>query len=141
MNQQSVIDAAKAPLIAYNNKDWKAFKATVTPDFTYDEVGTRRKTRGAEETIKLFQGWEAALPDSKAVFDRAFVSDNHVILEVTWRGTHKGTLETPDGPIAPTGKSIDVRACQIIEVAGGKAKSCRQYFDMATMMQQLGVPV
>ena len=43
MSQQSLIDAAKAPNIAYNNKDWEAVKAAVTPGFLYDEVATQRK--------------------------------------------------------------------------------------------------
>ena len=44
MSQQSLIDAAKAPIIAYNDKDWKAVKAAVAPGFLYDEVATQRKT-------------------------------------------------------------------------------------------------
>jgi hypothetical protein len=32
-----------------------------------------------------------------------------------------------------------VRACQIIEVADGKARVIPQYFDMVTILQQLGV--
>jgi hypothetical protein len=39
MSQQSLIDAAKAPSIAYNNKDWNAVKAAVTPDFLYERNG------------------------------------------------------------------------------------------------------
>ena len=41
--------------------------------------------------------------------------------------------------LTATGKKIELPACQIIEIADGKVKSMRQYFDMATMMQQLGI--
>jgi ketosteroid isomerase-like protein len=41
--------------------------------------------------------------------------------------------------VPPTGKSMDLRACQILEIADGKVKSMRQYFDMASLLNQLGI--
>jgi steroid delta-isomerase-like uncharacterized protein len=137
--QQKLIDVAKAPVLAYNEKKWDALRASVTSDFTYDEVATHRKVQGADQYIALCQGWATALPDSKATFHDALVSGNTVVLEVTWKGTHKGPLQMPNGSIAATGKRIDIRACMVVETAGEKAKVQRQYFDMATMMQQLGI--
>ncbi len=139
MSQQSLIDAAKAPDIAYNNKDWDAVKAAVASRFVYDEIGTRRKAEGSDKFLGIWKGWATALPDSKATFHDAFVSGNTVVLEVTWRGTHTGPLQTPAGQIAATGKSFELRACQVIDIVDGKAQSMRHYFDMATMLQQLGV--
>ena len=139
MSQQSLVDAAKAPIIAYDQKDWGALKTAIASGFVLDEVGTQRNIRGASEVIAAFQGWAAALPDSKAEFHSALVSGNTVVLEVTWRGTHTGPLQTPGRTIAPTGKRFAVRACQVFEVADGKAQVLRHYFDMTTLLQQLGV--
>ena len=139
MPKQSLIDTAKAPILAYNKKNWDAVRAAIAPRFVHDEVGTQRKTQGADKLIELWQGWARALPDSKATFRNALVSGNTVVLEVIWRGTHTGPLQTPGGEIAPTGNKFELRACQVIEVAAGKARSMRHYFDMATLMQQLGV--
>ena len=141
LSPQQLIDAAKAPLLTYGRKDWDAVRASITPDFVYDEVATLRKVQGVDQVLALWRGWATALPDSKATFHSALVSGNTVVLEVTWQGTHTGPLETPKGPIAATGKRIEIRACNVIEVAAekGKAKLQRQYFDMATMLQQLGV--
>lgn len=137
--QQQLIDAAKAPVQAYNDKNWAALRASVSPDFVYDEVATNRKVQGVDQVIPLWQGWATAFPDSKATFDRELASGNTVVFEVTWRGTHKGPLQTPNGPIAATNKRIEIRACTAIEVANDKAKAQRHYFDMATLLQQLGV--
>ena len=139
ISQQQLVDAAKAPLIAFNEKDWDAVRASITSDFVYDEVATHRKVQGVDQVIPLWQGWATAFPDAKATFDRALPSDNTVVLELTWRGTHKGPLQTPKGAIAATGKSIEIRACLVSEIAGEKAKLQRHYFDMATMMHQLGI--
>jgi len=139
MSQQSLIDAGKAPVLAYGEKNWNEVRASVAPGVLYDEIATHRKTHGVDQLLTAWQGWAAAFPDSKATFQNAFVSGNTVVLEVTWRGTHKGPLQTPGGRFAATGKTIEVPACLITEIGDGKAKSMRHYFDMATLMQQLGV--
>ncbi len=111
----------------------------MTPDFIYDEIGTRRKVQGADQAIALWKGWAEAIPDSKASFDNVVASGNTVLLEVTWRGTHTGPLQTQKGSFAATGKLIEIRACAVFEIAGGKAKLQRHYFDMSTLLQQLGI--
>jgi steroid delta-isomerase-like uncharacterized protein len=136
--QQQLIDAAKAPVLAFNDKNWDAVRASITPDSIYDEVATNRKVQGADQVIPLWQGWATAFPDAKATFQRELVSGDTVILEVTWRGTHKGPLQTPNGPIAATGNRIDVRACMVVELVGDKAKEQHHYFDMGTILQQIG---
>lgn len=139
MSEQSIIDAAKAPSVAYGTKDWNAVRASMAPGVVYDEVATHRRVQGADQMIGVWQGWATAFPDSKASFERAAATGNTVVLELTWRGTHRGPLTMPEGPIAPTGKTIEIRACQIVEVADGKVRSITHYFDIATMLQQLGV--
>jgi steroid delta-isomerase-like uncharacterized protein len=138
MSQPS-LDVAKGQVLAYNNKDWDAARASMAPDFVYDEVATHRRLQGPDEVMPAWKGWGDAFPDSKATFERAVAAGNTVVLEITWRGTHTGTLQTPTGPIPATGRSIEMRACQILEVAGEKVKSTRHYFDMATMLRQLGI--
>src|SRR5712691_9796882 len=138
MPQQSLADIAKAPIIAYNDKNWDAVRAAVAPSFVYDESAARRKVQGVDDVLGLWRGWAAAFPDSKATFHNVSTSGNTVLLEVTWRGTHNGTLQAPTGEIAATGKKIEIRACQVIEVANDKVQAMRQYFDLMTMMQQLG---
>lgn len=135
---QQLIDATKATVLAYNEKNWDAIRGSIAADFTYDEVGTRRRVQGVEETIALWQGWAKAFSDSRATIHSALASGNTVVLELTWQGTHNGPLETPAGPLAATGKRIEIRACQVTELANGKPKLQRHYFDMATLLQQVG---
>lgn len=139
MPQQSLVDIAKAPIIAYNDKNWDAVRAAVTPSFVYDEVATQRKVQGINDALGVWREWAAAFPDSKATFNTVATSGKTVIMEVTWRGTHTGSLRAPTGEVAATGKKIEIRACQVIEVANDKVQVVRQYFDLMTMLQQLGV--
>jgi steroid delta-isomerase-like uncharacterized protein len=138
MAQDTVIDIAKASVIAYNEKNWNAAEAALSPEIVYEEIATQRRPKGIRDVLAAWRGWAEAIPDSKATFRNAVASGNTAVLEMTWRGKQTGTLQTPDGPLPPSGKSIEIQACQIIEVEGTKATSIRHYFDMATLLQQLG---
>jgi steroid delta-isomerase-like uncharacterized protein len=133
------INAAKAMILAYNDKDWNRVRASVTPDVVYDEVPTGQKAEGVDAFIAACQGWAQAFPDAKGTFTNTLVCADSVMFELTWTGTHRGQLQTPEGLLAPTGKSMNVRACMIIELAGERTKSQRHYFDLATLLGQLGV--
>jgi len=140
MTEQELISAAKAPTFAYLKKDWGAVRAACTLDFVYDEVATSRNVRGVEEVLKVWKGWSAAFPETAEPFVESHVAGNKVILELRWRGKNTGPLALPGGrEVPPTGKSMDLRACQILEIADGKVKSMRQYFDMASLLNQLGI--
>src|SRR5688572_23134242 len=102
MAEQRVVEVAKAQVIAYNDKNWAAVTETLNSTAVYDEVGTNRKLTGHGQVIDSWKGWAAALPDSKATIDAAHVDGNTVILELTWRGTHRGALQTPGGAIPAT---------------------------------------
>jgi steroid delta-isomerase-like uncharacterized protein len=140
LSPQALTNAAKALIEAYNEKNWDKARASITPDFVYDEVATGRKVTGADAALEVWKGWAQAFPDSKGSFQATHVADDAtVVMELTWTGTHQGPLQMPNGPIAPTGRRIELRACVVAELAGERARAQRQYFDMATLLQQLGV--
>ena len=134
----NVIEIAKAAVTAYNEKDWSKGKDILAADAVYDEKGTHRRIQGAGEIIETWQGWAKAFPDSKATFVREFASGDTAVLEVVWKGVHTGPLQTPTGIIPASNKSIEMPACQVVQVEGGKIKSASHYFDMLTMLTQIG---
>jgi len=136
---QAMIDAAKASIVAYNEKNWNNVRNALTSDALYDEVATQRKIQGLDQVIQCWEGWARALPDSKATFHTAIASGNMVCVELSWRGTHTGPLELPTGTVAATNRSIDLRGCQVFQMLENKAQIIRHYFDMASMLQQLGL--
>jgi steroid delta-isomerase-like uncharacterized protein len=138
MTQKSVADLAKEQIIAYNEKDWDRARDVLAPEIVYDEVGTHRRLKGTDDVLTAWKGWATAIPDSRATFNSEFVSGNTAVLEITWRGTHSGPLQTPDGEIPATGKKIELRAVQVVDVDNDHVRSVRQYFDMGTLLQQIG---
>jgi steroid delta-isomerase-like uncharacterized protein len=139
MLKSSIGEIARAPTMAYSEKDWEAARAALTPDFVYDEVPTGRRVEGVEQVLEVWGGWAEAFPDSRSTIHAEHVSGDAVVLELTWNGTHTGPLRTPDGEIPPTGRKVEFRACQILEVVDDRTSTMRHYFDMATMLRQLGV--
>lgn len=140
LSPKALAEAASALILAYNEKNWTRAKDTITSGFIYDEVATGRRVEGADQTIEAWKGWAQAFPDSQGSLDRVHVAGNDtVVLELTWRGTHQGALQTPAGSIPATGKRIEIRAVAVVELAGEKARTQRHFFDMATLLQQLGV--
>lgn len=136
---QSAIEQAKASIVAYNEKNWETCKDVLTPDAVYDEVATHRRLEGQSAILQAWKGWGTAFPDSRASFEGAIADNDTVVVELRWRGTHKGPLDLPSGKVEATGKSVDFRACQVIQLQNGKTRSIRQYFDMTTMLRQLEI--
>ena len=139
MAEQELIQAARSVVDAFNVSDWEQCKAAFTPNSLYDEVGTSRRMEGVGDIIACLQTWKEAMPDVKGGVTNAIAMGNTVVLEVTWTGTHTGPLEGPQGTVPATGKQQTTRASWVLQFDGGKIKESRNYFDMLSFMQQLGI--
>jgi len=134
----NVIATAKAATIAYNDKNWDKVKAVFAENGVHDEKGTGRRIQGVGQVVEAWQGWAKAIPDSKATFVGEYASGDTAIMEVVWKGVHTGPLQTPTGTIPSSNKRIELPACQVIKVEGGKVKNFTHYFDMVTLLTQIG---
>ena len=139
MTEQDLIQAARGLVEAFNASDWEGCKAAMTSDSVYDEVGTSRCLQGVGNIILCWQEWKQAMPDVKGTVTIAGATGNTVVMEVTWKGTHTGPLQGPSGAVSATGKQQTTRAVWIMNFEGGKIRGSRQYFDMLSFMQQLGL--
>src|SRR5262245_51711220 len=134
----NVIDTAKAATTAYNDKSWDKVRAAFDEKGVYDEKATGRRLQGVGKIIEAWQAWGKAIPDSKATFVGEYACGDTAVLEVIWKGVHTGPLQTPTGIIPGSNKRIDLPACQVLKVEGGKVKSFTHYFDMVTLLTQIG---
>ena len=80
-----------------------------------------------------------AFPDVHRELLSIYVVENVVVVELATRATHQGELALPSGPLAPTGKSIDVPSCDVFHLENGKVASFHCYNAVSVMLQQLGV--
>ncbi len=89
---------------------------------------------GAATVRDLLKGLFDGFPDFRAEIDRLHHSDNAVAVELRMTGTHRG----PWAGIPPTGRKIDVPALSLFKFDGDQLDCEKVYFDMATLMRQLG---
>jgi steroid delta-isomerase-like uncharacterized protein len=138
LTTEEMVRIAREHVDAFNSGDWERLQAGLTADARYDELGTQRKTEGPEKMIELFKGWKTAFPDAAGTVTSSVCSGNTAALEVTWKGTHTGPLETPTGTIPASGKRQETPAAIFFTFEGGKIKQNRQYFDSMTLLMQIG---
>jgi predicted ester cyclase len=80
-----------------------------------------------------------AFPDVRRAILDVVVSGNFVVVEAAVRGTHKGELTLASGPLAPTGKTIDLSSCDVFRLENGKIVAFHRYNEASAMRRQLGV--
>ena len=130
-------EQAKSVVEAFNNDDWDAARGLLG-DSTYNELGTQRSLAGADAIIGALQGWKAAMPDVRGTVTSTTESGQRVVLEVTWEGTQTGEMVTEQGAIPPSGKRQTTPSAFIFDYENGTLKESRNYFDILTLLKQIG---
>jgi steroid delta-isomerase-like uncharacterized protein len=134
----NVIEIAKASIAAFDEKDWNKMQAVLAPDAVYDEKATNRRIEGSSQIIEALKGWADAFPDAKATFVRELAIGDTAVFELIWKGTHSGPLQTPTGSIPASHRVVELPACEVIRVEGDKVKHDSHYFDLLTLLTQIG---
>ena len=119
------------------DKDWDKVKALFVENGVYDEKGTGRRIQGIGQVLEAWQGWAKAIPDSKATVLAEHASGDTAILEVVWKGTRTVRFRRRLDH-RWSNKRIEVPACQVMKVEGGRVKTYTHYFDMLTLLRQIG---
>ena len=130
----SPADIAREYLENWNRRDWKAYRQLLDDQYTYTG-GDGQTQRGPEAGIAVGQMFATAFPDGHIELRHLHSAGDTAIVEFTGRGTHQGDLMG----VAPTGRQMSLNVCTILTVRNDKIVSEREYMDMMTMMQQLGV--
>jgi steroid delta-isomerase-like uncharacterized protein len=130
----NVSDVHRQVLDAWNRRDWDSFRSLLHSDYRY--IGPDGKEYiGPDAGVNIGKMYATAFPDGKLEVKNVFASGNNALCEFVARGTHKGDLKG----IAPTGKPIEINIANVMEVRDGKVYREREYFDVMSMMVQLGV--
>lgn len=133
------LELGRRHLEAYNAGKWDEYKSALADDVKYEELATHTSASGRDKYVEAVKRWKIAFPDTKAQVLNEYASGDTVITEVEWTGTHTGPLEGPLGVIQPTSKRGSLRAVLVTRFANGKIAEVRHYFDIMTMLGQLGV--
>ena len=100
-------------------------------DGTFEGVGAIRD--------RLAQDLDA-FGDAKYVVNSFFAHGDQFADEWTFTGTNTGPLQLPDGAeIPPTGKRVEIKGMEYVEVRDGKIVVDNLYYDFMAAVIQLGL--
>ena len=136
-----MIDLIKKHIADYSASNWTEWKASLAPDVIYEEVPMRVRVKGPDEWLKTVQRWKKAFPDLDGSVLSAVESEDgsEVAAEIEWKGTHSGPLDGPMGTIPATNKRGSMKAMMMFKVRNNKIVEAKHYFDLLTMLAQIGV--
>ena len=137
-DNQGAEKVARGIVDAHSASDWAGVKKSLAPDSVYEEYGTQRRIEGSDAIVAALQAWKTAFPDVKGTVNKALADEHTVALEVAWRGTHTGPLETPNGSVPASGKAFTLLTAWTIDVQNDQIQNSRHYFDILTLLQQIG---
>ena len=121
------------------SRDMDALKELYASDAVL-ETPDQGPVRGRDAIVAYVGEFIAAFPDASYETAYEHESGDDAIDEGFFVGTHTGPLVGPDGEsIAPTGKSVRMRACDVASIRDGLVTNHRFYFDQMDFLEQLGL--
>ncbi len=141
MTAQDNAALARRAYDLFNRGDLEGAAALAAEDIRVDFVPFGMKTEGREAFRDQYMGgFRRAFPDLVVTVVNQVATDEYVVNECTWRGTHTGPLATPTGDLAATQKGVEgARFCEVWGIRDGKVASLVNYQDAGTWLRQLGL--
>ena len=131
----SAAELHRAMFDAIQARDDEALRELFSPRATHTS-SDGEPTTGPEPVIAEVDGFVTAFPDLTIDIRHQHAPDPATsIIEYTFRGTHQGPLED----IQPTGRTIAVVACSVLEANDGVIERESDYYDSLALLEQLGV--
>ena len=138
MIANSAAAAATRNIEAFNAGDFDALRELCTPSVVYTETGTGRVLEGMDACEPVWRDWRVAMPDLAGTVVRSLDDGDLGVIEIAWRGTQTGPLQTPSGPIPPSGNTVEIRSTQWVTTKDGRTDRIDHHLDVMGILAQIG---
>ncbi len=128
-------EVARAAFDAVSRRDPDGIVAMGAPGLVDDFV-VIGAIRGHDAVRSFFRELFAAFPDFTMTVDRVVDDDTSAVVQWRAAGTFTGG---PFTGIAPTGRRVDIRGVDVMEIADGLVQHNTIYYDGATFARQIGL--
>ena len=139
MSQPDNVAIARKFHEAWTERDPEGGAALIAADCEFYDVARGEPPRGPEGYKRDYNRWLAAFPDGQCEVTHVVDGGEWVVVEFTNRGTNTGSITTALGEFPPTGRRIEVPYCSIMRIKDGKVVAGRDYYDVSTILRQLGL--
>src|SRR6266511_1406046 len=133
--RKAVEEKARSYFEAMDNRDAAAMAAHWREDGVEDAVPVGL-LRGRGELRDFFDSMFAAMPDARTTVTRLVAGEQSCAVEWRLEGTFDGA---PYMGIEPTGKHVEIRGLDLLELEDGELESNTAYFDGAGFARQIGM--
>ena len=120
---------------AWLEKNMAAFAA----DAEDIDVPSGAILRGPDGHKRFALFFAESFPDGRVELTNAFATEDQVTLEGTLRWNDTGPLYLPSGALPSMRRSGKLRVCFVLQFRKGKIASLHGYYDMLTLLEQLGL--
>jgi steroid delta-isomerase-like uncharacterized protein len=127
----SAFPIARSWIAAWNSHDPAKWATHFTSDVYYEDVTFGEISHGSEEAKTFAASFFTDVPDLKLELADSSIEGNHGSIQWILTGTDKGIFKT--------GKPFKVHGVSIITIINGKISRSIDYYDLATIMKQVGV--
>ena len=131
----SSVDIHRAAHAAFNARDWDRMRELSSADVRFVDHGRGVTLASFDEFLGWLHEWTGGMSDAVVGEPRYLDAGTHSVCRFTGSGTNDG----PMGPVNATGRPLAVEFCEIVEVTDGQITAGDMYYDMMSMMAQLGV--
>jgi predicted ester cyclase len=128
-------DVIEKHIAAVNDRDWDVHPFADDAEL----VAPGGQARGRDDVISFLSVFTEAFPDLRLEVKQLLTDGPAAAAEGTLSGTHDGVLHAPDGDVAPTGRSIELRWAAVYATDGDTLKSEHLFFDQMDFLGQLGL--
>ncbi len=128
-------EVARASFDAVRRKDPDGIVATGAPGYV-DDIVAIGEMRGRPAVLAFFRELFAAFPDFEMSVDRIVADATTAIVQWHVAGTFSGTAFQG---ILPTGRRVQIRGVDVMEIADGLIQYNTIYYDGAAFARQIGM--
>ena len=113
--------------------------AVIADDCEFVDVPRGEIQSGPEGYLHDYERWRTAFPDGTVEITNVIAEGDWVVVEFTNSGTNTGPLRTAIGDFPPTHRKIKMPYCSVMQIENGKVFGGRDYYDVNTILRQLGL--
>ena len=121
-------------VLAENRRSIQGLLDTLCDEPVYKIMATGEEHRGRDAVASFYLGLFEAVPDATFDLINVYIGEAGVVEESVLRGTHQGKWMG----VEPAGMKIELPLTIVFPMQDGAILGERLYFDLATLVRQLG---
>jgi steroid delta-isomerase-like uncharacterized protein len=128
------VEIVRAAHDSWNRRDFDGLVRDMDDNIVYNDKARNLTLNGKQKFTEWARAWAKAFSDGRIVNATYTDAGDVVVAEFTVEGTNDGSFNG----LAPTGRRMTFAVCEITHVNNGRSVSGRMYYDLYTLLTQLG---